>query len=72
MKRGTGNMNKLVAALLVLTAIVLVIGIGMNIYSMSVPTEKASGTTGEVKLYVSGEAEPTSTTGKVSVVVNGP
>lgn len=71
MSRGAGNTNKLIAALLILTAIVLIAGIAVNVSTMGMPAEETSGARGEVKLYVTGEEKPASTTGTVSLVVTG-
>ena len=64
------DVNKIVAGLLVLTAIVMIFGIAMNISTMSIPPEETSGTSGKVQLYVTAEVG-SPTTGEVSLVVGG-
>ena len=71
MKKRAGNMNKIIATLLVLTAIVLVAGIAFNLATMTMPIDEDSGTSGKVNVYVTADVPASPATGEVSLVVTG-
>lgn len=69
MKREKKKASGAIVVLLALLAIVLIAGIMLNIYTMGLPAEKPTGASGEVKLYIAGGPESSSTSGMVSLVV---